>query len=249
MNADKRKWGMDWLELMRVPNFLSVPGDPLAGFALASMGQADVQWLRVIPVVLVSLLLYAAGMIWNDVADYSEDCRDRPQRPLPSGRVGRGRAVAAGVGLAVAAVGLAAATGIWTLAVALVLLSLVLAYDFGRGGDAVWRRWVGFFNMGACRGVSLLLGAAAALPPAEWSAVVIAAAVGIGLYIVFVEVVSVDEVKQSFLSQHVGLLIRFLIVIQAGLSLFAGGGGVWVAPVILAGWPLAGWLGRRFYAS
>jgi len=240
---------MAWLELMRVPNFPSVPGDPLAGFALASMGQAEVQWLRVVPVVFISLLLYAVGMIWNDVADYEEDLRDRPQRPLPSGRVGRGRAVAVGVLLAVAAVGLAAALGAWVFAVAMVLLGLIVTYDFGRNGDVVWRRWVGFFNMGACRGVSLLLGAAAALPPAEWSAVVIAAAVGIGLYIVFVSAVAVDEVKQSFLSQHVGLLIRFLIVIQAGLSLFAGGGGVWVAPVILAGWPLSRWLGRRFYAS
>jgi 4-hydroxybenzoate polyprenyltransferase len=240
---------MSWLELMRVPNFSSVPGDPLAGFALASMGQAEVQWLRVVPVVFVSLLLYAAGMIWNDVADYREDLQDRPQRPLPSGRIGRGSAVVAGGVMAVAAVALAAASGAWSFAVAVVLFGLIVTYDFGRNGDVVWRRWVGFFNMGACRGVSLLLGAAAALPPAEWSAVVIAAAVGIGLYIVFVSAVAVDEVKQSFLSQHVGLLIRFLIVIQAGLCMFAGGGGVWIAAVVLAGWPLAGWLGRRFYAS
>jgi hypothetical protein len=139
------------------------------------------------------------------------------------------------------------------LAAAVVLLVLVVAYDFGRPSGAgaglyKLRRWIGFLNMGACRGVSVMLGAAAAASPQDLLPAV-AAAVGIGLYITIVSVIAADETRQSFLSRYVGQLIRFLIVIQAGLCLFAGGIGVWAAPIILAGWPASRWLGRRFYAS
>ena len=81
-----------WLQLVRLPNLFTVPGDPLVGYVLAlwtlhgpeptpiSLGQA--LW-----VVLASVTLYAGGLISNDLFDLEEDRRDRPERPLPSGRV------------------------------------------------------------------------------------------------------------------------------------------------------------------
>ena len=73
-----------------MPNLLTVPGDPSAGFFLAAL--AVESWptrpvLRVGIAAGVSLLLYAAGLLWNDYFDFAEDLRDRPDRPLPSGRV------------------------------------------------------------------------------------------------------------------------------------------------------------------
>ncbi len=129
-----------WLQLLRVPNFPSVPGDALAGFALASLGQDSVSWWRVLPVVGCSLLLYAAGMIWNDCADFEEDLQHRPQRPLPSGNVDRKTAFVVGVVLAVAGVTLTLFSGLWAFVVALVLLGLVVSYDWGRGGGYVGSR-------------------------------------------------------------------------------------------------------------
>ncbi len=198
------------------------------------------------PVVGCSLLIYAAGMIWNDCADYAEDSKYRPQRPLPSGSISRRTAFAVAVFLAVAGVTLAAIAGLWASVVALVLLGLVLSYDWGRG---CLGRSISILNMGACRGTSFLLGAAVALPPAEWSLILVMAAVGIMLYITAVSWIAADELKDSFLSKYVGVMIRFLIVVQAVLCALGGNGGVWVGGVVLLGWPLSWWLGKRFYAS
>ena len=234
-----------WLELVRVPNLPTVPGDPLAGFALASLGQGQVEWLRALPVVGASLLFYMAGMIWNDCADVGEDSVSRPDRPLPSGRIQLRSAAGVAVGMSVAGLALAASLGCLTFVVALLLLLLVLAYDF------VSRRlrWLGILNMGACRGMSLLLGASAATSADLCFAVVISAAIGVSLYIVLVARIALNETQYAGLGRYVGLMIRFLIVIQAGLCLVQGRGGVVVAGLVLLGWPVSSWLGKRFYAS
>ncbi|MBT3191732.1 MAG: UbiA family prenyltransferase [Verrucomicrobia bacterium] len=236
---------MAWLELMRVPNLPTVPGDPLAGFALASAGQGDVSWWRAIVAVAVALLLYAAGLIWNDCADYTEDCRERPQRPLPSGRISRRQAAAVGAGLAVAGVGLAWLLGIHAGIVATALLLLVVAYNFGSRRI----RLLGLFNMGGCRAGSVLLGAAAARSPVTWPPIVFAAAAGIGLYIVGVAWLAVDETEREGRGVNIGLLIRLLIPIQAVLCVAGGRAGAVAGALVLLGWPVSSWLGRRFYAS
>jgi 4-hydroxybenzoate polyprenyltransferase len=234
-----------WLELVRVTNLPTVPGDPLAGFALAALGRADVSWWRALPVVAISVLLYMAGLIWNDCADYEEDRRDRPQRPLPSGRIGRRHAAMVGGCMAAAGVGGAWWLGPNTGVFATALFALVLAYNFGSRRI----RLLGLFNMGACRGASLLLGAAAARPPSAWPPAVIAAAAGVGLYIVGVAWLAVDETKREGPSVNIGLLIRLLIPIQAVLCIAGGRSGVAAAALVLLGWPVSSWLGRRFYAS
>ena len=147
-----------WLQLFRVPNLLTVPGDPLAGFLIASGGQLDT---RVVFAMLASLCLYAAGLAINDLADFAEDKQDRPKRPLPSGAISRpaawivtGNLVIFGLGFSFAAGPNAALMGIG------VILGVTL-YNFLTKRIAV----IGALNMGVCRGLSLLLGAAAAIAP------------------------------------------------------------------------------------
>ena len=63
-------------------------------------------------------------MVWNDYFDFAEDKRDRPFRPLPSGRVSLRTAVLIGTALLCIGWSCAAVTG---RAGALVGLSLVVA--------------------------------------------------------------------------------------------------------------------------
>ncbi len=44
------------------------------------------RWLLA-PLVAASTLLYASGVVLNDVFDLRRDARERPERPLPSRRV------------------------------------------------------------------------------------------------------------------------------------------------------------------
>ncbi|MEV7887691.1 SCO3242 family prenyltransferase [Streptomyces sp. NPDC002817] len=118
----------DLAQLVRLPAALSVPGDVLAG-AAASAGTPPP---RILGTMASSIALYWAGMALNDYADATVDAVERPQRPVPSGRVERRAALATACGLTAAGLGLAALTGgRRALGVALPLTGLVWAYDLG----------------------------------------------------------------------------------------------------------------------
>ncbi|WP_448316559.1 SCO3242 family prenyltransferase, partial [Streptomyces sp. CO7] len=146
----------DWAELLRVPALFTVPGDALAG-AVAGGGRLRT---RTLGAVTASLCLYAAGMALNDWADREEDARERPGRPLPSGRVRTGAALAAAGGLTAAGLGCAALAGRRTAAVAVPLAATVWAYDLHLKHTPL-----GPVAMGAARALDLLMGAASTGAP------------------------------------------------------------------------------------
>ncbi|WP_411147125.1 SCO3242 family prenyltransferase [Streptomyces sp. A30] len=77
-----------------------------------------------------SVCLYWAGMALNDYADAAVDSVERPERPIPSGRVPRRTALSVATGLTAAGLGLAGLSGGRRgLAAALPLTALVWAYD------------------------------------------------------------------------------------------------------------------------
>jgi len=159
-----------WGRLLRVPNLFTVPGDPIAGFLLASGGIVSwgMAWAAV-----VSLCLYAAGLLLNDFFDRDVDARERPERPIPSGAARANTVLAAGLGLLVG--GVALGFGLGHPGVGAVAIAVALAIV---GYDAGLKRipWLGQIVMGSCRAGSVVLGAAFAHAPMA-PAVVIAAAV------------------------------------------------------------------------
>lgn len=158
-----------WLELGRVANLPSALANVWMGLLVATGGWSPVwQWFLL---SLASAALYTSGMILNDWWDFDEDVRERPERPLPSGRVSRAAAGWAGFGLLVTGVILAGAAGglmpspIWRpLVVALLLAASIVLYDIvlKRTAAAPWL-------MGICRGLNVLLGASPALTVGGWS--------------------------------------------------------------------------------
>ncbi|MDN3024009.1 SCO3242 family prenyltransferase [Streptomyces sp. S.PB5] len=154
----------DLAQLVRLPAALSVPGDILAGAAAANTGTPSP---RVLGTMASSVALYWAGMALNDYADATVDAVERPQRPVPSGRVARRTALATACGLTAAGLGLAALTGgRRALGVAVPLTGLVWAYDLGLKSTPA-----GPAAMAGARALNVLAGAepgrrAAALPAA-----------------------------------------------------------------------------------
>jgi len=138
------------VELVRAPAALSVPGDVVAGAAAGG-----VLGPRTAGLAAASVCLYWSGMAANDWSDRELDAVERPERPIPSGRVTPTQALGVAAGLTAAGVALAAlAGGRRALSVALPLAGAVWAYDLRAkntpAGPAV---------MAACRGLDVLLGA------------------------------------------------------------------------------------------
>ncbi|MGC4855850.1 SCO3242 family prenyltransferase [Micromonospora sp. DT4] len=140
----------DVAELVRAPAALSVPGDVVAGAAAAgALGP------RTPALAGASVLLYWAGMAANDWADRRLDAVERPERPIPSGRVTPTAALGLAAGLTAAGVGLAAAVGgRRAAALAVPLAASIWGYDLLAKNTAA-----GPAVMAACRGLDVLLGA------------------------------------------------------------------------------------------
>ena len=151
-----------WFQLLRVPNLFTVWGDPAVGFTLAAAGASSFSGpeemiLKRSLAICVSLLLYSAGVMWNDLFDLAEDRRERSDRPLPAGEIHPITAAVVAIILAAISVAVAAIIGRPTLYVTLALGLLVLAYNARAKRNAV----LGPLTMGLCRGMSVLVGASA----------------------------------------------------------------------------------------
>jgi 4-hydroxybenzoate polyprenyltransferase len=154
--AAQRVLGGPWpyLELMRPANLVTAAADVMAGYAVAGLPTP-----RALPWLLASgVLLYAGGVVMNDVFDAISDASGRPERAIPSGRARRTTAALWGMTLLIVGVAAAFAVGVAAGAVASLLALAALLYD----AVTKHHRWPGAFTMGACRGLNLLLGVSAA---------------------------------------------------------------------------------------
>ncbi len=171
----------DIAELVRLPAALSVPGDALAGAAVTG----TLGW-RTAGLAASSTCLYWAGMALNDYADRDLDAVERPERPIPSGRVSPTTALRVAGGLTAAGIGLAALGGRRAVAVAVPLAATVWAYDMLAKPTPL-----GPVVMAAARGLDVVLGGSAAPRRA------VPAALALGAHTCAVTVLSRGEVHGS----------------------------------------------------
>ncbi|MEV0255675.1 SCO3242 family prenyltransferase [Streptomyces sp. NPDC050732] len=149
-----------WAELLRLPALFTVPGDALAGAATTTLRPNH----RTLLAIGSSLCLYEAGMALNDWADRADDAIERPERPLPSGRITPPAALAAATALTATGLALASRAGRPSLTTASALAGTVWAYDLGLKHTPA-----GPAAMAAARGLDLLLGATATAGPGHGS--------------------------------------------------------------------------------
>lgn len=144
----------DILDLVRAPAALTVIGDTLAGGHAGGARFTARQWL----LPAASVLLYSGGMALNDYADRELDAEERPERPIPSGRVSAGEALAVVTGCFAAGLALAAAGGGRRgLGVAVPLVGAIVLYN-----TVAKSTRLGPVSMAACRGLDVVMGAGGA---------------------------------------------------------------------------------------
>jgi len=142
-----------------LPNVFTTLADiSLGAFATASLPD---RWGRFLLLGASSACLYSAGIVWNDFFDIEQDRRERPFRPIPSGRIARAAAAKLGIGLMVCGL-LSATVAGWvrtgslfnsSTGLAFALIAAIFLYDGG-----LKRTWLGPLGMGTCRFLNVLLG-------------------------------------------------------------------------------------------
>ncbi|MET7279675.1 SCO3242 family prenyltransferase [Kribbella sp. NPDC005582] len=168
------------VELVRAPAGLTVPGDVLAGAAAVG----DLRVGRLVGLSASSICIYWAGMALNDWADRELDAVERPERPIPSGRVPAQTAFNLAAGLTVGGLMLSALSGgKSTLATSTALAATAWTYDVVAkntiAGPAV---------MASARALDVLVGAGAERRRA------LAPALAVGAHILGVTTLSRGEV-------------------------------------------------------
>lgn len=159
----------DALRLGRVSNLPTVWTNALAGMVL---GGGLLAPPALILLILSVSLAYVGGMYLNDAFDAEIDARQRPERPIPSGRVQRQTVFLAGFAMLIASVlglgivGRLSGTGLWPALAGIALAAAIVLYNWHHKENPL-----GPLVMGLCR---VLVYVAAALcittspPPALW---------------------------------------------------------------------------------
>ncbi len=142
----------DYLILVRLPNLFTLPSNILVGFVIVSaLTQTTI--VQVLLLVTISILHYCVGIILNDLYDFNIDKKERPYRPLPSGKISRKIAIALVTIFSFLALTLSLIVGIPTLVISSILLAIIFGYD-----KYLKNTWAGPFTIASARVMNIMLG-------------------------------------------------------------------------------------------
>lgn len=140
-----------YITLLRPANVVTALADILAGMAIVGF-----VWTDNTPVFLLlsTIGLYGGGVVLNDFFDVPIDSKERPERPIPSGKVSKLSALIFGSLLLGLGMGFAFLYQIQSGWIAAGIVILILTYNRLAKHHSVF----GPIVMGMCRGGNLILG-------------------------------------------------------------------------------------------
>lgn len=235
---NKEKWKA-FLELGRVSNLPTCISNTTVGYYLAGGNLLADPFLWLMAILAISCF-YESGMILNDLFDYSVDLRERPHRPIPSGRINAREAffvyfILVGIGLFIVRTFIPNA-----IPVALILLALTVIYN-GLHQKLNFSPLI----MGACRGSIYLLSAAAAgwhfnsEHPALWLM-----SCTLMIYISSVSFIARDELQNQVSTKQKIFLLLALVAIFIPLLMGQINFLRYITFIVAIGW--ISWISARF---
>ncbi|QVL34649.1 UbiA family prenyltransferase [Telmatocola sphagniphila] len=206
---------LPYARLLRLPNVFSSFADIAVGFliALFTLPVDSELIIRGFLLLVCSGCLYTAGMVFNDLFDLEIDRKERPFRPLPSGKISKSVAWSIAMGLTLAGLIFAAlADQKFSLggpfSIACVLVAAILLYD-----GVLKYTLIGPVSMAACRFLNMYLGLTLAQFPNHEIPLALSATTS--LYILGVTFFA----KQEATTSNRGILaLGAAIILAAGLG-------------------------------
>lgn len=202
----------EYLQLIRLPNVFTTPSNILAGYfaAVTTTTAAEADGVHLIALMVSSGLLYIAGIVLNDYFDIEIDKKERPSRPLPSGKISKGYALTIAIVALLIANIIALVVGPISLAISLALTLLIIAYDYQLKYSVL-----GPFAMGGTRSLNVIFGASPVLLYIDNHSVAIvgAAAASLFFYVSSITILSKKEVGKERPNSTLVILIVFGVIL------------------------------------
>ena len=147
----------NYLLLIRLPNLFTLPSNILLGFILVStFTLTTTSVIQILMLVTISTLLYCVGLVLNDLFDYEIDRKERPNRPIASGKISRKIAIIIVTIFISIALTLSLLVSVTTFGISALLLVIIFGYDrYAKNTNA------GPFTIAAARVTNVILGASA----------------------------------------------------------------------------------------
>lgn len=221
-----------YLILVRLPNVFTAPSNVLTGYLAAVVPAANADALQLFLLLLSSILLYIAGIVFNDYFDIDLDKRERPYRPLPSGGITKKVALLIAITSLISANILAFTASMSSLAVCIIMSVMVIGYDY-----KLKNTFFGPIAMGIIRSLNIILGASPTLfviliqdnhTNANFIlARIIFVSLSLFVYVMAISLLSRKEVvtgeelerKHSYTQTRQIIIISFLLVLAVILSI------------------------------
>lgn len=202
----------EYLQLIRLPNVFTTPSNILAGYfaAVTTTAAAEADGVHLIAIMVSSGLLYIAGIVLNDYFDIEIDKKERPSRPLPSGKISKGYALTIAIVALLIANIIALVVGPISLAISLALTLLIIAYDYQLKYSVL-----GPFAMGGTRSLNVIFGASPVLLYIDNHSVAIVgvAAASLFFYVSSITILSKKEVGKERPNSTLVILIVFGVIL------------------------------------
>ena len=204
-----------YLLLIRAPNLFTVPSNIMSGyFALTPATNADLGQL--ISLIISSVFLYISGIVLNDYFDIEVDRKERPNRPLVSGRITKRSALIIAWASIITANILAFLTSWASLVISASLTAVIIAYNYRLKRNAISNP----LTMASARFLNVVLGGSSALGLSlimhQNHMVLVFVGFSLFLYTAAISVLSRKEIADpenpSLRSSWVAIAISFSIV-------------------------------------
>lgn len=205
-----------YLLLIRAPNLFTVPSNILSGyFAITPTSNADLAQL--LSLIISSVFLYVSGIVLNDYFDIEIDRKERPSRPLVSGRITKRSALII-AGASIIAANILAFLVSWaSFMVSASLTAVIIAYNYRLKRNAVSNP----LTMASARFLNVVLGGSPALGlfliMHQTHTVLVFVGFSLFLYTAAISVLSRKEIadteNSSLRSSWIAIALSFSIVL------------------------------------
>jgi 4-hydroxybenzoate polyprenyltransferase len=188
-----------YIILVRLPNVFSAASNILPGYftivTAVSSSFLSINILYLAGLMTSSSLLYLAGIVFNDYFDFEIDKKERPTRPLPSGKITKRKALTIAISSIIAANVLTLLINWTSFIIAVILTTIIIAYDYRLKHNTI----TGPITMGLARFFNIILGATPAIPTlllsAASSKMLLFIATLLFLYVIAISILSKKEVS------------------------------------------------------